>query len=273
MDDTNQISRRAFGQVVGAAAAAGTFQVLAAGPDTGQSGPSSPPSRGGSDELCEMSAVDLGRAHPPQGRFGERGDERAPCPHRARQPEGERDRDARRRPCPGRRRTRRRAAGQGRGPRRAPWSAGRAQGSRRHRGHPDDPRVAVLPGLRADARRAHRVADPRRRRDHARQDQHAGVRRGLADVQRGVRRHPQSLRHDAGPAAEAAAVPRSRSRAGWCRSPMAATRAARFATPPRSATSSAFVPRRAACRAKAAAGLRSRSRDRWRELSPTSRSS
>jgi len=59
MDDTNQISRRAFGQVVGAAAAAGTFQVLAAGPDTGQSGPSSPPSRGGSDELCEMGAVDL----------------------------------------------------------------------------------------------------------------------------------------------------------------------------------------------------------------------
>ena len=64
MDDTNQISRRAFGQVVGAAAAAGTFQVLAAGPDTGQSGPSSPLFRGGSDELCEMSAVDLAARRP-----------------------------------------------------------------------------------------------------------------------------------------------------------------------------------------------------------------
>ena len=33
-----------------------------------------------------------------------------------------------------------------------------------------------------------------RRRDHDRQDQHAGIRRGFADLQRGIRRHAQSLR-------------------------------------------------------------------------------
>ena len=54
----------------------------------------------------------------------------------------------------------------------------------------------VLPRPRADARRADRAAAARRRRDHGRQDQHAGVRRGLADLQRGVRRDAQSVRPD-----------------------------------------------------------------------------
>ena len=62
----------------------------------------------------------------------------------------------------------------------------------------------------------------------------------------GATRNPYDLSN--GPAAARAAAPRSRSRAGWCRSPMAATSAARCATPPRSATSSGSAPHPAACR-------------------------
>ena len=86
------------------------------------------------------------------------------------------------------------------------------------------------------------------RRAHHRQDQHAGVRRRLADLQRGVRRDAQSIRSREGPAAAAAAVPPQRSPAEWFRSPTARTWAARCATPRVSATWSAFVLRRAACR-------------------------
>ena len=39
-------------------------------------------------------------------------------------------------------------------------------------------------------------ADAARGRDHHRQDQHAGIRRGIADVQQGLRRDAQSLRPD-----------------------------------------------------------------------------
>ena len=67
---------------------------------------------------------------------------------------------------------------------RAARPADRAQGPRRHRRHPHHARFAVLQGPRADARRADRDADSRRRRHHRRQDQHAGVRRRVADVQR-----------------------------------------------------------------------------------------
>ena len=52
----------------------------------------------------------------------------------------------------------------GRSARRAARAAGRAQGPGRYGRHPDDARVAVLPGQRADARRADRDADPRGRR-------------------------------------------------------------------------------------------------------------
>ena len=41
-----------------------------------------------------------------------------------------------------------------------------------------------------------RRTDAARRRDHHRQDQHAGIRRGIADVQHGLRRDAQSLRPD-----------------------------------------------------------------------------
>ena len=126
--------------------------------------------------------------------------------------------------------------------------AGRAQGPAADQGHPHDLRLAHLPGLRAGHRCHHRRAAARRRRHHHRQDQHAGVRRRLADLQPGVRRDAQSLRSDARPAAAAAAAPRSRSPAAWCRSPTAPTWAARCAIRRASATSSACGPRPAACR-------------------------
>ena len=88
-----------------------------------------------------------------------------------------------------------------------------------------------------------------RRRDRHRQDQHAGVRRRLADVQRGVRRDAQSVRPRARLAAAAAAAPPSRSPAACCRLPTAPISAARCAIPRASATSSASGRRRGACRA------------------------
>ena len=84
------------------------------------------------------------------------------------------------------------------GPRRhagaAARAAGRAQGPRQHRGDPDDVRLALLPRLRARQGRDHRHPHPSRGCDHARQDEHAGVRRRVSDVQRGVRCHAQPLR-------------------------------------------------------------------------------
>jgi amidase len=59
MSDDNQISRRAFGQVVGAAAAAGAVQVLAAGGPADQSPPPASTASRGADELCDLSAVEL----------------------------------------------------------------------------------------------------------------------------------------------------------------------------------------------------------------------
>ena len=116
-----------------------------------------------------------------------------------------------------------------------------------------------------DARRADRDAHARGRRDHVRQDEHAGVRRRIADVQRPLRRDAESVRPDARPAAAAAAARRWRWRAGWCRSPTAATPAARCEIRRRSATSSDSGRRRAACRPRSTAwspllGVR----DRWR---------
>ena len=59
MDHDDHITRRAFGRVVGAAAAAGRFQAFGASASEGQSGQPASTGRSGSDELCEMSAVDL----------------------------------------------------------------------------------------------------------------------------------------------------------------------------------------------------------------------
>ena len=53
-------------------------------------------------------------------------------------------------------------------------------------------RVADLQRQHPDIRRAHRAADESRGRHHHRQDQYAGIRRRVADLQRGVRRHARS---------------------------------------------------------------------------------
>ena len=107
-------------------------------------------------------------------------------------------------------------------------------------------------------RRAYRDEHARGRRDHGGQDQHAGVRRRLADVQYGVRRDTESVRRDED-------VRRQQRRCGGrgclpacCRLPTAAIRAARFAIRRRSATSSGCVRRRAACSASRRPGRRSR---------------
>ena len=72
--------------------------------------------------------------------------------------------------------------------------AGGAQGSGRYGRHPHDARLAVLPRQRAGPGRADRDAHPRGRGDHLRQDEHAGVRRRLADVQQRLRGDAESLR-------------------------------------------------------------------------------
>ena len=90
----------------------------------------------------------------------------------------------------------RRRDGTARDARRAARPAGGAQGPAGHRRHPHHARLAVLQGQRPDARRADRDAHARGRRDHGRQDQHARVRRRVADVQRRLRCDPQSLRPD-----------------------------------------------------------------------------
>ena len=140
------------------------------------------------------------------------------------------------------------------------------------RRHPHDVRLADLSATTSPTKDALIVdAHPRGGRDHARQDEHAGVRRRIADVQPGLRRDAQSLRPREDRAAAAAAAPRRRSRRAWCRSPTAATPAARCAIPRRSATSSASGRRRAACRTRTARGRRSRRADRWRARWRTSR--
>ena len=83
-----------------------------------------------------------------------------------------------------------------------------------------------------------------------RQDEHAGVRRRIADVQRRLRRDAQSLRPDEDVRRQQRRRGGGAGAAACCRSPTAATPAARCATPPPSATSSAFGRRRAACRAR-----------------------
>ena len=77
---------------------------------------------------------------------------------------------------------------------RAARAAGRAQGPGGHGRHPHDAGLAVLSRLRADARCAPRHAHSRGGRRDARQDEHAGVRRRVADVQHGLRRDAESLR-------------------------------------------------------------------------------
>ena len=85
-------------------------------------------------------------------------------------------------------------------------------------------------------RRSGGRADPARGRDHHRQDQYAGIRRGIADLQ-----HRSSARRaipttSPRPAADPPAARRWRWPADWCRLPMAPIPAVRCAIPPHSAT-------------------------------------
>ena len=85
----------------------------------------------------------------------------------------------------------------------------------------------------------------------------------------GATRNPYDLSKTCG--GSSGGVLRSPSRAGWCRSPTAATSPARCATPPLSATSSGSAPHPAVCRSGRAStrGRRSRSRARWDAPWPT----
>jgi hypothetical protein len=75
-----------------------------------------------------------------------------------------------------------------------PRPADRPQGSGAHRRHPHHVRITAVRRLRAHRGRPDRRPPAGRGSDHDRQDQHARVRRRVADVQHGVRRHPQPVR-------------------------------------------------------------------------------
>ena len=59
MDDDSQISRRTFGQVVGAAAAVGAVQAFAAAGPVDQSTRPATATARAADQLCELSALEL----------------------------------------------------------------------------------------------------------------------------------------------------------------------------------------------------------------------
>ena len=184
------ISRRAFGQTLGLAGVAGALHGIA---DAHVTDPATPVDQ--SAELCDLSAVELAATDPAQGRLGARGDGRPPGADRARQPARQRHRHARRRARDGRRgacrRSDRRAAARSASLHGLPVA---------HKDLVDTAGIRTTRGslfyrdTRADARRADRHAHARGRRDHLRQDEHAGVRRRIADVQQRVRRDAQSLR-------------------------------------------------------------------------------
>ena len=179
-----------------------------------------------------------------------RGDGGPPRSDRGREPGRERHRDAPPELAVERARGRR-GGGPRRGARAAARAADRAQGPGRRRAASARPSarrsIAIIVPDADDAHRRARCARAGAILD--RQDQHAGVRRRLADLQRGLRRHAQSVRPRRRRAAAAAAARPWRSRAACCRSPTAAISAARCATRRASATSSASARRPGACRA------------------------
>ena len=136
------------------------------------------------------------RAARSQAGVGARGDDRAPRADRPFESKGQRHRDARRRTGDGRCVQGRRGDHAPRPDRRAARPAGGAQRPRGHGRDSYDARIAVLPRPCAVARRAHRDEDSRGGRDHRGQDEHAGVRRRIADLQYRVRGDAQSLRPD-----------------------------------------------------------------------------
>ena len=88
----------------------------------------------------------------------------------------------------------RRGTDPGRRARAAARAARRGQGPHGHGGAAHDLRLADLPRPRARRRRGGGRAAARCGCGDRRQDEHAGVRRRVADLQPGLRRHPQPLR-------------------------------------------------------------------------------
>ena len=95
-----------------------------------------------------------------------------------------------------RRREGRRDAGAWRNPGSASRPARRAQGSAGNAGIRTTFGSTSLQRSHSRGRRYRGRADAARRRDHHRQDQHARIWRGLADIQQSLRRNAQSLRPD-----------------------------------------------------------------------------
>ena len=126
-----------------------------------------------------------------------------------------------------------------------------------------------VPTIDALARRA----AARGGRDHAGKDQHARVRGRIAHLQPGLRRHPQSVVIWTGRRVAQAAARRRRWRVAWCRSPTAATSAARCETRRPGTASSACDRPRAWCRRGRTRrhGCPTRSTARWPGPWPTRR--
>ena len=148
-------------------------------------------------DLCATPAVELARLIRARELSVGRTARRRAGQDRRGQPGDQRDRHARRRA--GLRRGRRaRRAGRPRLLRRAAARpADRGEGPGRDGGHQDDLRLAALRLLRARLRRAARGPAQAGRRGGDREDQHAGVRRRIADLQPGVRAHQEPVRHPA----------------------------------------------------------------------------
>ena len=154
--------------------------------------------RRGWRDLLFVTATALRDADSLAPRLRDRGAaRRAPGADRAREPEGERDRHA--------------PAGARRSPRRAPPTppSPAARRSARSSACPSRTRTSCRRAASAPrtARRSTATTCPEHdgliverlqggRRHHDRQDQHAGVRRRLADVQRGLRPHAEPVRPD-----------------------------------------------------------------------------
>ena len=136
----------------------------------------------------------------------------------------------------------RRAPPRGAGARVAARRPDGGQGPGRDRGHPLDPRLAHLRRPRAGVGRPARRPAARRRGDPDRQDQRAGVRPRVAQLQPGLRRPPATpTTSPAAPGAPAAAR-RRRWRRGWWRSRTDRTSWDRCGTRRPSATSTACAP-------------------------------
>ena len=152
-----------------------------------------------------------------------------PRADRRRQPERQRDRHAADEPGLALQAgTRPTQPGAARYPARA---ADRGQGPRGDGGDANHFRLAAVRRDVPEHDSLRRRAATSGRRDGDRQDQHAGVRRRIADLQPRLRAHPEPARPRAALPAAPAAARRPRSRPAWSRSPTAPTSAASVRNP------------------------------------------